>query len=232
MMFKTVTWFDRLASTQTYIKQHPELEAGSVIAALFQEAGYGRQGAPWHSDASANLLFSFKVPTTHASAYRWWVSVLIALVELCHEEGIQASIKPPNDLYIGGRKAAGILVETRQELSLMGYVGVGLNVHQTQFETDLNATSLTLETGKTYALKPLLKRLLNKIEKAHTVSLDEARRWYANHLALDGFSIHYEGQQLKPLKRTSDGFVLVEKMRVDPWKLVYEPIDKIKNSSA
>ena len=228
-MFKTIIWFDRLPSTQTYLKQHPELDTGSVIAAHFQEAGYGRQGAPWHSEAGTNLLFSFKVPTTHDTAYRWWVSVLIALVELCHEEGIQASIKPPNDLYVSGHKMAGILVETRQESRLMGYVGVGLNVHQTQFAADLNASSFTLETGKTYALKPLLKRLLSKIEKAHTVSLDEARRWYANYLAFEGFSIHYEGQPITRLERTSEGYILVENMRVDPWKLVYEPIVKIKN---
>lgn len=231
-MFKTVTWFDRLPSTQTYLKQHPELETGTVIAARFQEAGYGRQGALWHSDAGANLLFSFNVSTTHESAYRWWVRVLLALVELCHEEGIQATIKPPNDLYIHGRKIAGILVETRQETTLRGYVGVGLNVHQKAFDASLNASSLTLETGKSYDLESLLKRLLRAIEKAQTLSLDEARSGYANHLAFEGFHVSYEGQPLTTLALTKEGFVLVGKVRVEPWLLVYEPIDKIKNSSA
>ncbi len=65
--------------------------------------------------------------------------------------GLTADLRWPNDLLIGPRKAGGILVEARNNSERLPHavVGIGINVHQRSFPSDLAtpATSLDLETG-------------------------------------------------------------------------------------
>ncbi len=73
---------------------------------------------------------------------------------ITEETGCVATIKPPNDIYVAGRKVAGILVEGRTETG-GGYVavaGIGINVNQTvdDFPEELRTTaaSLAMVTGR------------------------------------------------------------------------------------
>ncbi len=61
---------------------------------------------------------------------------------------VHATYKPPNDIYVSGKKICGILIENLTEFNNCLYVviGIGLNVNQTAFE-GFQATSLKQETG-------------------------------------------------------------------------------------
>jgi BirA family biotin operon repressor/biotin-[acetyl-CoA-carboxylase] ligase len=79
----------------------------------------------------------------------------VALAEALGELGfIDAKIKAPNDLYLEGRKVAGILIETRPGKNPFAVVGIGLNVnqHRDDFPPELQdrATSLAIATGRVF----------------------------------------------------------------------------------
>lgn len=84
--------------------------------------------------------------------------------------GGEAFIKWPNDIYIGTKKVAGILIEnsvsgTKLQQSI---VGIGINVNQEFFLNALpNPTSLKLATGKDFDLKVCLSSLCSHIEKRY-----------------------------------------------------------------
>ncbi len=79
-------------------------------------------------------------------------------------------IKWPNDIYINGRKTAGILIQN----SLLGnhiqasVVGIGLNLNQRSFPENIpNATSLSLETGGTFDLDAVAGVLFMCLERRY-----------------------------------------------------------------
>ncbi len=91
---------------------------GLVIVADGQTEGRGRQGRVWHSPAGENLLVSILLrPTlTLADAPLLALSAGLALrtaVASIVGERSDLGVKWPNDLLCGGKKLAGILIETR-----------------------------------------------------------------------------------------------------------------------
>ena len=121
------------------------------MAALSQTDGKGQGDHKWHSEAGQNLLFSIvlKNPDMHASEQSQISDTTSwAMVELLDTHGIEAWIKPPNDICIDKKKICGILIEHSLIGSRISWtiIGVGLNVNQTTFPIDLpNPTSMALE---------------------------------------------------------------------------------------
>ena len=68
--------------------------------------------------------------------------------------GLNARVKWPNDVYVGQKKIAGILIENQLQGTQIrqSIIGVGLNVNQTKFPEGLNATSCMLELKNTQDL--------------------------------------------------------------------------------
>ena len=81
---------------------------------------------------------------------------------------LEVDLRWPNDLLIGERKAGGILVEAKTEDGAPSFavVGVGINVHQRSFDTDLStpATSLELESKRSISRQALLISLLESLQ--------------------------------------------------------------------
>jgi BirA family transcriptional regulator, biotin operon repressor / biotin---[acetyl-CoA-carboxylase] ligase len=103
----------------------------SVVLADEQTAGRGRQGRPWAS-ARGNLYLSVLLRRRFAPH---WIGLVplaagVAVALAARECGAEAQIKWPNDVWVGGRKVAGILVEGHS--SSRGFeemiVGCGVNV--------------------------------------------------------------------------------------------------------
>jgi len=81
--------------------------------------------------------------------------------------GDETRIKWPNDIYWRDRKAAGILIENsfRGPIWQWSIAGMGVNINQTSFGTELNkAVSLKQITGKTYLVKDLAVELCKHIQ--------------------------------------------------------------------
>jgi BirA family biotin operon repressor/biotin-[acetyl-CoA-carboxylase] ligase len=139
----------------------------AVILADEQSAGKGQMGNTWESAPAANLLCSFvwkpdNLSVTDQTKISWMIS--LSVHKLLLRLGIDASIKWPNDIYVGSQKIAGILIENQLEGNDISWViaGIGLNVNQCQFETT-NATSVQLLTGTTFRIKTILNELTDII---------------------------------------------------------------------
>ena len=124
-----------LESTNTYLMraQVQPLPTGTVCLAEYQSAGRGRRGRRWHSSFGANLCFSlvwrFNCGPDALSGLS--LAVAVAVAQGLSSLGVtQPELKWPNDLYIEGRKLAGILLEMSGESSGVSrvVVGVGVNV--------------------------------------------------------------------------------------------------------
>ncbi len=127
---------------------------GTLVTAAAQSAGRGRQGRSWTAPAGRALLCSVVVrdPPPLLS--------LLAGVATAEAIGPEALLKWPNDVYVEGRKVAGILVEGRPQ-QRWGVVGVGVNVAVSpdEFPPELAGRAGTLGLGPE-AIEPLLARLL------------------------------------------------------------------------
>ncbi len=146
-------------STNNYVanlvKDHG-LASGTVIMADDQFDGKGQREADWLSTAGMNLTLSIYLDDVNLSVDRQFrITQLIALGihEFLTTQGIDSSIKWPNDILVNGLKIGGVLIENhivgKQIKSTI--IGIGLNVNQTEFD-GLLATSMLSETGKTYLL--------------------------------------------------------------------------------
>jgi len=168
--------------------------SGFLVAASRQTSGRGRLGRKWESPPDRGLCVSIllrpDLPMTEAGKLTVLSSVAaVDAVEMV--SGLRPQIKWPNDLMIGGRKLAGLLIETEPKASRIAFavIGIGLNVRHEEgdFSPEVRglATSLYLATGHLYRRADLLVALLQAFEKRLGLPFDEAREaWMASSLTL------------------------------------------------
>jgi BirA family transcriptional regulator, biotin operon repressor / biotin---[acetyl-CoA-carboxylase] ligase len=130
---------------------------GTLVTAHEQSAGRGRQGRAWTAPAGSALLMSLVLRELDE------LLPISAAVAVCDALPAHARIKWPNDVWIDGRKVAGILVEGRPQEG-WAVLGIGLNVTTDAFREELaeTATSLRLagmETTPEQVLAGLLAAL-------------------------------------------------------------------------
>jgi BirA family biotin operon repressor/biotin-[acetyl-CoA-carboxylase] ligase len=124
----------------------------SAFAADAQTAGRGRGGRAWHSPPGENLYLSFLLrPAWEAGAAAPFALVVgLAVAEEIDRRlaAPAARVKWPNDVLVGGRKIAGVLLEGSIRAGRLAslVVGVGVDVHARSFPPDLApvATSLAI----------------------------------------------------------------------------------------
>lgn len=132
--------------------QKARLPAGFAVFAEAQTAGRGRRGKQWFSPFGSNLYLSLYWPLEDGihGAMGLSLAVGVALAKCFTALGVaDVSVKWPNDVYIGGKKVAGILVdlETSPEGAAHSIIGVGINLNMPaqvgdkieQAWTDLNS---------------------------------------------------------------------------------------------
>ncbi|ALS97268.1 bifunctional biotin--[acetyl-CoA-carboxylase] ligase/biotin operon repressor BirA [Lacimicrobium alkaliphilum] len=121
-------------STNTYLKHSTELHInGAACLAEAQTAGRGRQGRKWVSPFGASLYLSMYWGFHGGYQALGGLSLVIgvAVVRALKAFGnISAQLKWPNDIYLNGKKLAGILVEAEGQLDDIShcFVGVGVNI--------------------------------------------------------------------------------------------------------
>lgn len=166
-------WSEACASTQDVLDD-PGLPEGAVAVTEHQTAGRGRSGRRWEDEPGAALLVSVLLrPPSPADAPQ--LSLVSALAVAGTVEAAiagAAQVKWPNDVLVGGRKVAGILLESRGA----GVVcGIGLNVNQAEaalpVEARLPVASLRTLTGRTHDRAVLLVALLDALEWRYDVWL-------------------------------------------------------------
>ncbi len=164
---------DSIDSTNTHLKSLAVegAEEGTLVITEEQTAGKGRLGRTWQTQKGMNLTFSVllrpNISANHLGiiSIAAGVAVAEAIQELCK---IQAECKWPNDILFDDKKLCGILCESVISPSKFSavIVGIGVNVNQTMFPTELNdiATSIARATGTTADRAALLAKILERLE--------------------------------------------------------------------
>jgi BirA family biotin operon repressor/biotin-[acetyl-CoA-carboxylase] ligase len=156
----TVRWLAQVDSTNTALKTLAQAGApdGFCLGADEQTAGRGQYGRTWHSPAGEGLYVSllFRPPclTSDQMHHVTTFAGLMVHDTLARFVGTPArlAVKEPNDVFLDGRKVAGILVEADWHGAALRFVivGIGVNIGQVSFPEGLRqpATSLRLALGE------------------------------------------------------------------------------------
>lgn len=165
-----VLWLDKVDSTNSelrrrVISENPPL-SGTLLATTNQTAGRGRAGRKWESGKGANLCCSLFLETSAPmmSIPALTMATALAVDDALHELHIDSHPKWPNDVRAGTGKICGILSERIDRQQCKGViVGIGLNINMDDCETariDQPATSILMETGKTYPVGYIMRSVL------------------------------------------------------------------------
>lgn len=117
------------------------------ITARTQTAGRGRRGSSWVSEQGnlyATLLLTDPSPKDAAPQLSFVAALALhdAVADCVPQVGPMLTLKWPNDLLLGGRKLAGILIEGESEPVFAVAVGIGVNCAQHPDDTRFPATDL------------------------------------------------------------------------------------------
>lgn len=138
-----------------------------VVYACEQTAGRGQRGNVWQSQAGENLLASIVVRPVALPVHSQFAlsqAIALAVRAAMGYMNVDTQLKWPNDVYVGGRKLAGILVELDccGALVEQAVIGLGLNVNQEHFTPmEKVPVSMKMLTGETYDVDEVLGVLLD-----------------------------------------------------------------------
>jgi BirA family biotin operon repressor/biotin-[acetyl-CoA-carboxylase] ligase len=170
-------FFPTIHSTNTHAMAQAESGApdGSVYFADEQTAGRGRGTHEWSSPPGSGLYVSILLRPSMAPADVLWLSLAAGLAvrsAVREVTSLECDLRWPNDLLFGSKKFCGILTELNAEVTRVRYlvIGIGINVHQPEFPPELRtmATSLHIETGRSWPRQDLLDSLLHSLDSEIT----------------------------------------------------------------
>ena len=152
---------------------------GSVFLAEEQTAGRGRGAHSWESARSAGIYCSVVLRPALAPSEVLVLALAAGLAVRAAIEQIDPRLQPdlkwPNDVFLEGKKVCGILTEMNAEATLVRYivVGIGINVNQANFPTELEATSLRLAIGSESSRVELTAALLKSLHREYRRLLEQ-----------------------------------------------------------
>ena len=163
-------------STNDAILQRADAAEGLVVFAEHQTAGRGQRSNVWESAAGKGLWFSIllrpKIDIAESGRLSTWAAETVGrTVE--EEFHLTTRVKPPNDVYVGDRKIAGVLVEMRAQSRSphRAIVGIGVNVNHTRddFSNELRrrAASLSMLLGRDVDREQLAAALLRQLDRSY-----------------------------------------------------------------
>ena len=181
---RVISYYDTIDST---MPEAARLAAagcgpGTLVVAGSQTAGQGRYGRFWHSEPDSGLYVSIVLRPTLSNSS---LPVLMLALGLATAEAIARAtdqacdIRWPNDVLIGDKKVAGILVQLQERFVI---AGIGINVNHESFPPDLTeiATSLRLASGKPQSREELIIKLLPAVESFCRMLVDGGKESILN----------------------------------------------------
>jgi BirA family biotin operon repressor/biotin-[acetyl-CoA-carboxylase] ligase len=141
--------YARTDSTNTRARELAAAGAphGTAVTAGEQSEGRGRQGRSWTAPAGGALLYSAIVRPLDARHALLPLAIPLAVCEAAEqlEPRVECGVKWPNDVQVGGRKLAGVLIEARPQDG-WGVIGVGMNlaIAPEEFPPELRESAASL----------------------------------------------------------------------------------------
>ncbi len=197
-----IHYFEEIDSTQNFARELAagDVAEGIVVIAEQQTAGRGRMGRTWHSPSGVNLYMTILLRPTISLGEISRLSLVagVAAAEaLEHEAPGIVALKWPNDLWLRGRKAGGIIAEavsdSQQHLAavLLG-IGINVNLAAGDIPDDLRdkATSMRIATGhpcdRIAIADALFSQLDSRYRETLTGHFDTVRAAWERYSALTG----------------------------------------------
>lgn len=148
---------------------------GTAVLAEEQTAGRGRLGRAWVAPPGVNIYLTLVIrPPADRLRVLSIVAPLAVADALEAAAGLSPTFKWPNDVLVGGRKIAGILIELTGADARSALVGIGLNVNldvEAVPEIANIATSLRRVTGRDASREDVFAALLNAFEDRYEQAL-------------------------------------------------------------
>lgn len=175
-----IKYLEQTESTQNIVLQLARDGAGegTLVIAEAQTSGRGRMGRAWVSPKAKGLWFSFLLKPQIALPYTPQLTLLLA-VAVCrairYVTGLEAGIKWPNDILLHGRKVCGILVESAAEderlLHIVAGIGMSVNLSIEDYPVELHgiASSLLIESGRTFSREDLLVETMRQLVELYRI---------------------------------------------------------------
>jgi BirA family transcriptional regulator, biotin operon repressor / biotin---[acetyl-CoA-carboxylase] ligase len=172
---------------------------GTLVTAGEQTAGRGRQGRTWVAPAGKALLMSVLLRDLGAAQAYLPLAAALAVCEASERSApVSCRIKWPNDVWVDGRKLAGILVEGRPQEG-WAVLGIGLNVStaEDEFPDELRgiATSLgaAASVGDPPSPEQVLEHLLSALDDRLADPPDRIVAAWRARDALRGQTVRWQG---------------------------------------
>jgi len=177
--------FDAIDSTNSFLKELAQksiVENFTIVTTNEQVAGKGQIGTKWISEKGKNLTISIFTKYKNIlieNQFYLNFAVSLAIFDTIEDLNVpKLNIKWPNDILSANKKICGILVENsfRNNQLISSVIGVGMNVNQTKFPSDLNnVSSIKNCINKETDLEVLLTNLQMKI--IHYVDLFQKKKF-------------------------------------------------------
>lgn len=162
-------------STNSYLLRRlpNQVIDGQTCVAEYQSAGRGRRGKNWVSPFASHLYVSMYHSLEQGVAAAMGLSVVIGLAVadvLEQDYKLDVQLKWPNDIYIDGRKLAGILVELEGQPTEAGHsvIGLGLNIQMPEAQgqvIDQPWTDIASQLGQSVDRNVLVARLISQFNR-------------------------------------------------------------------
>jgi BirA family transcriptional regulator, biotin operon repressor / biotin---[acetyl-CoA-carboxylase] ligase len=174
---------------------HQDAPDESLVVANAQTAGRGRDGRHWVTEPGGSLAFSLVLrPSGDEGLYfsRFTALAALGLIQALSQLGLKAAIKWPNDILLGGKKVAGVLVEADWQADRANAVVIGLGVN-------VSAGSVPPAAGLRYPATAVEAVLGSKIDRwallADILSaLRDYRRLLQERAFVDAWNAHLAGR--------------------------------------
>jgi len=182
-----VVVFDRIPSTLDVAHELGETGAhsGTLVIADEQTAGRGRMRRAWQSEPGAGLWLTFVERPAGAES----LGVLALRLALTLAPGLdrfassRVQLKWPNDLYVAGKKLAGLLVEARWRGTRLDWLAIGLGIN-VRAPKGVEATGLDVGVQRLDVLRAVVPAVRRAVSAEGNLSSDELARFRERDIAL------------------------------------------------
>jgi BirA family biotin operon repressor/biotin-[acetyl-CoA-carboxylase] ligase len=164
-------YFERIPTTIDIAleKFNQEKNQGKIVIADFQEKGRGSFSKSWHSSPYKDLTFSIILGYKNQFNQNLVDEACYAIKNFLQLYKVESIIKAPNDILIGKKKLAGVLLskKTINNLSFQTLsIGININSSLELKNYPFEATSLCLEIGNEVERESCLVEIINQIDGA------------------------------------------------------------------
>ncbi len=170
--------FDEVASTNDELKKLKDPAEDVLMIARRQSGGRGSKGRSFSCEKGGAYLSLLRLnPCKAEESFSIMITAAVAVVKTLAAFDVTASVKWPNDIFAGGKKICGILIENVFEGDTVArsIVGIGVNLNNPlPAELKNTATSVYEITGHKADIDTFVATLAYNLYQKYTI--DEYRQ--------------------------------------------------------